>query len=371
MNITEVESLLERGAVRKFTGPPEHWITAIQKMAWCLSTRYKKQWKRLQVGDIVLFHCVPQTYRGRPGIIGFGIVQRSGHWVKDELWWYAEYQTEKNQWPLVVEFSDLYVTGRIDKINFKQPINEKTPEQLTEEVRWITENAVPLSVYTKTAKRAFPAQASIATLDKEGSLALIKAMKSSLKHIKQEGSTKKLKPQFGTALQQLIEQHQQYVREQLRQRLSTMNPYAFEQLAGKLLEALDFSEVTTTKRSKDGGIDGYGKLRMGIVEVKAAFQCKRWKGPVPRSEIDRFRGAIQGQFDQGIFITTSHFSPDALEASTQPGSVPIVMLDIDKVLDLMIQHGIGVRQEPLMLTRIDDSFFDESEQTTSEGGENE
>ena len=371
MDAGELQRLLERGTARKFTGPPEHWITAVQKRAWCLSKRYVKQWKELKAGDLVLFHNVPRAFSGSSGIIGFGIVHQSGCTEKSELWWYAEYEAGTNQWPLVVEFSDLYVTGTIEKIDLNRPVNEKSPETLAEEIRLITENIIPVSVYSNAAGRAFPAQSSVAVLNKDGALALLKAMQPYLKRIGLEQVTHrvKFKPQPHISLQQLIEQHKQEVREQLKQRLLKMNPYAFERLAGRLLEALDFSEVTITKRAKDGGIDGYGKLRMGIVEVRAAFQCKRWKGTVPRPEIDRFRGAIQGQFDQGIFITTSRFSPDALEASTQPGSVPIIMLDIDKVLDLMIQNGIGIRQEPLTLTRIDDAFFAQSEEDVSQGDE--
>lgn len=48
---------------------------------------------------------------------------------------------------------------------------------------------------------------------------------------------------------------------------------------------------------------------MGITYLNVAFQCKRWKNTtIGRVEIDKFRGAIQGEFEQGIIFTTSNFS---------------------------------------------------------------
>ena len=34
-----------------------------------------------------------------------------------------------------------------------------------------------------------------------------------------------------------------------------------------------------------------------------------------RPEIDKFRGAIQGEFEQGVFFTTSDFTTGATEVS--------------------------------------------------------
>ncbi len=86
--------------------------------------------------------------------------------------------------------------------------------------------------------------------------------------------------------------------------------------------------MAVTKYVGDGGIDGYGNLEMGVVKVKAAFQVKRWRNNnVPRSDIDRFRGTIQGKFDQGIFITTSDFVDEAKRISSVPGAVPIVLIN--------------------------------------------
>ena len=136
-----------------------------------------------------------------------------------------------------------------------------------------------------------------------------------------------------------------------------LHPQQFEEFAGTLLESVGFTDVEVTKYVGDGGIDGYGNLEMGVVKVKAAFQVKRWRQNVPPAEVNQFRGAIQGEFDQGIFITTSDFSDEAKKASSKRGAVPIVLINGDRIVTIMLERGLGVRQEPLTVTRIDEEFF--------------
>lgn len=164
-----------------------------------------------------------------------------------------------------------------------------------------------------------------------------------------------------SAIAELLDEHHHGLEQALLRRLAAMSPYQFESFAGRLLEALGFSRVEVTKKSGDGGIDGTGRLEMGVVSVNAAFQVKRWQGKVPRPEIDKFRGAIQGDYDQGIFVTTSSFTEEAKQASVRRGSVSIVMIDGQKLIEVMIEKGLGVRTEPLTIERLDDGFFSEFE----------
>jgi len=70
---------------------------------------------------------------------------------------------------------------------------------------------------------------------------------------------------------------------------------------------------------------------------------------VSRPEIDKFRGTIQGEFEQGIFFTTSDFSDSAREVSIKKGAVPIVLLNGEEIVKLMVERGLGVRRRPLEL----------------------
>jgi restriction system protein len=136
------------------------------------------------------------------------------------------------------------------------------------------------------------------------------------------------------------------VRSRILGGLKKLHPDMFEQFAKKLLEAYGFIEVSVTQRSKDGGIDGNGRLKVGLAHINVAFQCKRYTNQaIGRPAIDQFRGAIQGQVEQGIFFTTSRFVPKAEDISFKPGAVPIILLDGEAIVDLMIEKRFGVEIE--------------------------
>ena len=41
----------------------------------------------------------------------------------------------------------------------------------------------------------------------------------------------------------------------------------------------------------------------------------------------------------------------------RPGSVPIVIIDGPKLIEVMLEKRIAVRREPLSIERVDESFF--------------
>jgi restriction system protein len=157
----------------------------------------------------------------------------------------------------------------------------------------------------------------------------------------------------------LVALHEQYLAEfraNLLDRLFDLTPEQFEHFAKKLLTAYGFVSMVVTAVSGDGGIDGHGLLKVGLARMKVAFQCKRWSNNVQRPDVDRFRGAIQGEYEQGIFFTTSEFSDGAKAASLRRGAVPIVLLDGESIVDLMIERRFGVQRQPLEL------YFDQVDQ---------
>jgi len=74
---------------------------------------------------------------------------------------------------------------------------------------------------------------------------------------------------------------------------------------------------------------------------------QRWQGSVGRPEIDKFRGAIQGQFEHGYFFTTSTFSNEARQASIRDGAVPIFLFDGHEIVNVMIEKGLGIVRKPV------------------------
>ncbi len=69
-------------------------------------------------------------------------------------------------------------------------------------------------------------------------------------------------------------------KERLLDQLMAMAPAVFERLARPLLREADFDRVNVTGQSGDGGIDGLGVYRLGLVSFPVFFQCKRYRGSV-------------------------------------------------------------------------------------------
>lgn len=157
------------------------------------------------------------------------------------------------------------------------------------------------------------------------------------------------KEAVAVSLVDLYERYESQFRERLLDRLFELTPTQFENFARLLLTHYGFIEVTVTQVSNDGGIDGHGLLKVGLARMAVAFQCKRWEGNIGRPEVDRFRGAIQGAFEQGIFFTTSDFTKQATEASIRKGAVPVILLNGESIVDLMIEKEFGVQRKPLQL----------------------
>ena len=153
-------------------------------------------------------------------------------------------------------------------------------------------------------------------------------------------------PQF-VNLEELAGAYLDAFEQKVIQKLSDLEPAEFEQFAGVLISSYGFTNVAVTKKGKDGGIDGHGELKVGLATLKAAFQCKKWKGSVGSPEIDAFRGAIQGKFEHGYFFTTSSFSPDAQKKSFQTGAAPIILFDGHAIVKIMLEKGLGIRRKPI------------------------
>ena len=93
------------------------------------------------------------------------------------------------------------------------------------------------------------------------------------------------------------------------------DPYFFEHLVGKLLEAMGYGEsleshADGTRMSADEGIDGVVREdRLGFGSI--CYQAKRWdpSRTVGRPEVQAFVGALSGKgVSKCLFITTARFS---------------------------------------------------------------
>ena len=144
------------------------------------------------------------------------------------------------------------------------------------------------------------------------------------------------------------------LKNKLHEKLMKLNPYDFEKLSGTLLREAGFSQLEITKKSGDGGIDGYGYLKLNdFISFKIAFQCKRYTSNVSSKEIRDFRGSMESDIKNGIFITTSDFTRDAKEEAVARGKQHIDLINGDLLIKKLIELKLGVKEEHV----IDENFF--------------
>jgi len=148
--------------------------------------------------------------------------------------------------------------------------------------------------------------------------------------------------------------NQDDVQEQLVQLLRSLTPTGFEELCARLLRHIGFENVKVTGQRGDQGIDGEGYLMINrFVRMKAMFQCKRYEGSVGPDKIREFVGAFSKKAERGIFLTTGTFTKAAREIAEADNTIELV--DIDRLLELLIEEGLGVKETRAL--KIESDFF--------------
>jgi restriction system protein len=151
--------------------------------------------------------------------------------------------------------------------------------------------------------------------------------------------------------------------DELLTRVRACSPGFFEKLVLDLLVAMGYGgsreDAARVGRSGDGGIDGIIKEdKLGLDAVYV--QAKRWQGTVGSPVVQGFAGSLEGhKANKGVLITTSTFSKDAQEFVGRLGK-RIVLIDGEKLAELMIDHGVGVTDvAAYTVKRVDSDYFEE------------
>jgi restriction system protein len=146
-----------------------------------------------------------------------------------------------------------------------------------------------------------------------------------------------------------------------------MDPFKFEELIKFLLEEMDYSDVQTTSPVNDKGVDVVADIEFGISSVREVIQVKRHKGNINRTVLDQLRGSLH-RFDavRGTIITTGGFSKGTVQAAFERGAAPITLIDGEKLLDLLIQHEIGVSKNAVEYIEFDASKLAQFESDEAE-----
>jgi restriction system protein len=110
--------------------------------------------------------------------------------------------------------------------------------------------------------------------------------------------------------------------------------------------------------TSDGGVDGVIKQdKLGLESI--LVQAKRWENQVGASTVRDFAGSLEGhRADKGVLITTSRFTPDAVDYVSRIGK-RIVLIDGGHLAQLMIDHDVGVVETArFVLKKLDSDYFE-------------
>lgn len=151
---------------------------------------------------------------------------------------------------------------------------------------------------------------------------------------------------------------------ELLDRLRAMPPSAFQRLVAQLLVRMGYGSerrgiALTVGASGFGGIDGLvDQDPLGLDRVYVQARRDALDDPVGTSTILEFAHALaQRHAAKGVFITTSRFTDEARRTAEQV-SQRIVLIDGNRLAQLMIRHDVGVRiAETLHIKMIDPDFF--------------
>jgi restriction system protein len=148
-------------------------------------------------------------------------------------------------------------------------------------------------------------------------------------------------------------------------RVRQMPPADFEQLIIQLLVRMNYGQgreelAQALGGSGDGGVDGVvHQDPLGLDRVY--IQAKRYKegNNVGPEAINSFIGALNiKKANKGLFVTASGFSKQAREHATA-SSLHVVLIDGERLAELMIRHGVGVlTRHTVEIKTLDEGFFE-------------
>lgn len=159
---------------------------------------------------------------------------------------------------------------------------------------------------------------------------------------------------------------QKELQEEVLERVRQLPPEGFEQLVLRLLVGMGYggsmADVQGVARGADGGVDGVvNQDHLGLDRIY--IQAKRWEGSVGRPVIQGFVGALAGVgASKGVIMTTSTFAQPAQDYVRTLTDRRIILVDGQRMSELMLKHGIGVStKQTFVIQRMDEDFFLELE----------
>jgi restriction system protein len=147
-------------------------------------------------------------------------------------------------------------------------------------------------------------------------------------------------------------------------RLRAASPSFLEQAVLDVLVAMGYGGVEQRARriggSGDGGVDGViDQDPLGLAHIDVQAKKYGHDNIVGRPQVQGFLGALHGQqANQGVFITTSSFTREAVDYARSVAA-SIILIDGERLAHLMIDRRVGVQVvQTYSVVKLDENYFE-------------
>ncbi|MCB0526362.1 MAG: restriction endonuclease [Saprospiraceae bacterium] len=150
------------------------------------------------------------------------------------------------------------------------------------------------------------------------------------------------------------------VKDELLEKLKEIDPFYFEKVILILLKKMGYGDFVETTKTGDGGIDGIiNEDKLGLDKIY--IQAKRYgENKVREKDIRNFIGAMSGDTQKGVFVTTSSFDAGATKKAHDAHHT-IILIDGLKLVDLMHQYDVGIQVRAVYeVKELDNDFFEDN-----------
>jgi restriction system protein len=145
---------------------------------------------------------------------------------------------------------------------------------------------------------------------------------------------------------------------QIETHLAEMSPYDFQDLVAGLLRGMGYHVAWISPPGADGGVDVIAHSDpLGISGPRIKVQVKR--KPDSRTGVDGIRSfmAILADGDVGLFVASGGFSKDAEQEARRQEKRRIMLVDLDRLFDLWVEHYTKIPEEQRRLLPLKKVYF--------------
>jgi len=136
------------------------------------------------------------------------------------------------------------------------------------------------------------------------------------------------------------------------------NPYEFQDLVAKLLEAMGYFIDFVAPKGKDGGIDVIAyQDELGIKKPRIKVQVKHYpKNPIGPEPVRSLKGLLNSSDEIGLFVTSGSFTAEA-KRTARDSAIHIRLMNGAELIDLWQKNYYNMNDEDKSLLPLQQVYF--------------